>query len=183
MGRRFFFDEKHAKQVARLALHLFDDLAALHHLPLATRPYLEVAALLHDIGHAVSPERHHKHTYYLIHNADIPGLADRERELVARVARYHRRSPPELSHSGMEGLTPSEARTVRKLATLLRVADSLDRSHNQPIKGLKATNGREAVTLHLQTKQPVDLELWNADRELASFRRVFGKKLAFHVGR
>ncbi len=183
IGRRFFFDEKHAKQVAKLSLHLFDDLAALHGLPLATRPYLEVAALLHDIGHAVSPERHHKHTYYLIHNADIPGLADRERELVARVARYHRRSPPELAHSGMEGLTPSEARTVRKLATLLRVADSLDRSHNQPIKGLKATNGREAVTLHLQTKQPVDLELWNADRELASFRRVFGKKLALHVGR
>jgi exopolyphosphatase/guanosine-5'-triphosphate,3'-diphosphate pyrophosphatase len=183
IGRRFFFDEKHAKQVAKLSLHLFDDLAALHGLPLATRPYLEVAALLHDIGHAVSPERHHKHTYYLIHNADIPGLADRERELVARVARYHRRSPPELAHSGMEGLTPSEARTVRKLATLLRVADSLDRSHNQPIKGLKASNGRELVTLHLQAKQPVDLELWNADRELASFRRVFGKKLALHVGR
>ncbi|XXF77051.1 Ppx/GppA phosphatase family protein [Myxococcaceae bacterium GXIMD 01537] len=184
MGRRFFFDEKHCKQVSRLSVALFDGLAALHQLPLSTRPYLEVAALLHDIGNAVNAERHHKHTYYLIHHADIPGLSDRERELVARVARYHRRSPPELGHSGMEGLTLSEARTVRKLATLLRVADSLDRSHNQPIKALKTSLGRDGVvTLHLHSRQPVDLELWNVERETALFRRVFGKRLAFHVAR
>jgi exopolyphosphatase/guanosine-5'-triphosphate,3'-diphosphate pyrophosphatase len=183
IGRRFFFDEKHSRQVARLALALFDQLAALHNLPLSSRPYLEVAALLHDIGTAVNHERHHKHTYYLIHHADLPGLADRERELVARVARYHRRSPPDAKHSGMVGLLPSEARTVRKLATLLRVANALDCSHQQPIKALKATHGREEVSLHLQTKQPVDLELWTVDREVAPFRSVFGKRLSFHVGR
>ncbi|MDY7232659.1 Ppx/GppA phosphatase family protein [Hyalangium rubrum] len=183
IGRRFFFDEKHSRQVARLALALFDDLAALHHLPLSTRPYLEVAALLHDIGTAVSHERHHKHTYYLIHNADIPGLADRERELVARVARYHRRSAPDLAHSGMEGLTAPERRTVRKLATLLRLANSLDHSHQQPIKSLKATKSREGVSLHLSAHKPVDLELWNAEREVANFRSVYGKRLSFHASR
>jgi exopolyphosphatase/guanosine-5'-triphosphate,3'-diphosphate pyrophosphatase len=181
MGRRFFFDEKHARQVSRLALVLFDELASLHQLPLSVRPHLEAAALLHDIGHAVSDERHHKHTYYLIHHADIPGLADRERELVARIARYHQRSPPDLSHSGMDGLTQVEARTVRKLATLLRIANALDSSHHQPLKELKATQGREAVSLHLHTRQPVDLELWNAEREVVHFRRVFGKRLTFHV--
>jgi len=183
LGRRFFIDEKHARQVAKLALALFDELAALHQLPLSVRPYLEVAALLHDIGYAVNRERHHKHTYYLLHHADLPGLADRERELVARVARYHRRTPPELAHSGMAGLTAPEARTVRKLATLLRVANALDRGHHQPIRRLKATHGREVVTLHLTSKQPVDLELWSAEREAAHFRRVFGKRLAFHVAR
>lgn len=183
LGRRFFLDEKHARQVAKLALGLFDGLAALHQLPLSVRPYLEVAALLHDIGYAVNRERHHKHTYYLLHHADLPGLADRERELVARVARYHRRSPPELAHSGMEGLSAPEARTVRKLATLLRVANALDRGHQQLIRKLKATLGREAVTLHLTTRQPVDLELWSAEREAEFFRRVFGKRLAFHVSR
>ncbi|MBN1210269.1 MAG: Ppx/GppA family phosphatase [Myxococcaceae bacterium] len=183
IGQRFFFDEKHSRQVARLALTLFDQLAALHHLPLSTRPYLEVAALLHDIGNAVSYERHHKHTYYLIHHADIPGLAERERELVARVARYHRRSAPDLRHSGLAGLLPSEARTVRKLATLLRVADSLDRGHQQAVKSLKALRGRDGVTLHLQARHPLDLELWNAEREVANFRSVFGKRLSFHVSR
>lgn len=183
LGRRFYFDEKHATQVAKLALGLFDGLAALHNLPLSSRPHLEAAALLHDIGHAVNYERHHKHTYYLIHNGDLPGLADREREIVARVARYHRRSPPELNHSGMAGLTQAEARTVRKLATLLRVADSLDRSHHQPIKSMDVVNGREVVTLHLKTRHPVDLELWSVEREESYFRRVYGKRLVVHVGR
>lgn len=183
IGQRFYFDEKHARQVARLALTLFDQLAALHQLPLSTRPYLEVAALLHDIGLAVNYERHHKHTYYLIHHADIPGLSERERELVARVARYHRRSAPDLKHSGLEGLLPSEARTVRKLATLLRVANALDHSHQQAIKELKASQGREGVTLHLRTRQPLDLELWNVERQIANFRSVFGKRLSLHVGR
>jgi exopolyphosphatase / guanosine-5'-triphosphate,3'-diphosphate pyrophosphatase len=183
MGRRLFFDEKHARQVASLALTLFDELAALHQLPLSCRPYLEAAALLHDIGNAVSYERHHKHTYYLIHHGDIPGLADQERELVARVARYHRRSAPELHHSGMEGLSATEARLVRKLATLMRVADSLDRSHHQPVKELRAVNGREAVSLHLKARHPVDLELWNVEREVPLFRRVFGKRLTLHVSR
>ncbi|WPB78871.1 Ppx/GppA phosphatase family protein [Archangium violaceum] len=183
MGRRLLFDEKHARQVASLALTLFDELAALHQLPLSCRPYLETAALLHDVGNAVSYERHHKHTYYLIHNGDIPGLADQERELVARVARYHQRSPPELNHSGMEGLSTTEARLVRKLATLLRVANALDSSHHQPVKELRAVNGRDAVSLHFKSRQPVDLELWTVERETALFRRVFGKRLALHVGR
>jgi exopolyphosphatase/guanosine-5'-triphosphate,3'-diphosphate pyrophosphatase len=183
MGRRLLFDEKHARQVASLALTLFDELAALHNLPLSCRPYLETAALLHDIGNAVSYERHHKHTYYLIHNGDIPGLADGERELVARVARYHQRTPPELNHSGMEGLSPAEARLVRKLATLLRVANALDSSHHQPVKELRAVNGRDAVSLHLKARQPVDLELWTAEHETALFRRVFNKRLTLHVGR
>jgi exopolyphosphatase / guanosine-5'-triphosphate,3'-diphosphate pyrophosphatase len=183
IGQRFYFDEKHARQVARLALTLFDQLAALHQLPLSTRPYLEVAALLHDIGLAVNYERHHKHTYYLIHHADIPGLAERERELVARVARYHRRSAPDLKHSGLEGLLPSEARTVRKLATLLRVANALDHSHQQAIKDLKASQGRDGVTLHLRTRHPLDLELWNVERQAANFRSVYGKRLSVHVSR
>ena len=183
MGQRLHFDEKHARQVARLSLALFDELAALHNLPLSCRPYLETAALLHDVGNAVSYERHHKHAYYLIHNGDIPGLADRERELVARVARYHQRSPPELNHSGMAGLSASEARLVRKLATLLRVANALDGSHQQPIKELRAVNGRDAVSLHLKARQPVDLELWGAEAETALFRRVFGKRLTLHISR
>lgn len=183
MGRRLFFDETHARQVAWMSLALFDQLAALHQLPLSCRPYLETAALLHDVGTAVSHERHHRHTYYLIHHGDIPGLADRERELVARIARYHRRSHPDLIHSGMVGLAVAEARLVRKLATLLRLANALDRSHQQAVKKLEAVQTREGVALHLSSRQPLDLELWNAERESLPFRRVFGKRLIFHASR
>jgi len=181
LGQRFYYDESHARQVAKIALSLFDDLAPLHQLPAASRPYLEAAALLHDIGNAVSYERHHKHTYYLIRHADIPGLADRERELVACIARYHRRSHPEPTHVGMEGLMPDERRRVRKLATLLRVADSLDRSHHQPIRDVKAQSRAGRVHLTLFAKTPVDLELWDVEHELMLFRRVFGQGLQIEV--
>lgn len=183
IGRRFHFDEAHATQVTRLALQLFDDLAPLHRLPASARPLLEVAAVLHDIGNSVSYNRHHRHSYYLIQNSEIPGLRDRERELVARIARYHRRSAPDASHSGMDGLQPAEVRVVRKLATLLRLADSLDRSHRQTVLRAQARLLPSAVVVKLRARQPVDLELWDAAHESALFRRVFGRKLIVQVVR
>jgi exopolyphosphatase/guanosine-5'-triphosphate,3'-diphosphate pyrophosphatase len=183
IGRRFGFDEKHCRHVTALALALFDELAALHQLPLSTRPYLETAALLHDVGNAVNYERHHKHTYYLVRNSELPGLTDAERDLVARVARYHRRSPPDPQHAGMQGLSPADVRTVRKLATLLRVANGLDRSHHQLVKRVRATSGKDGITLHVHARGPVDLELWSTEHEAPAFRRVFGKKLTLHLAR
>lgn len=185
MARRFGTDEPHTRKVRALALSLFDQLAKLHKLPINTRPYLEVAAVLHDIGNAVSYERHHKHSYYLIHHADLPGLTDRERELVARIARYHRRADPEVGHSGMAGLEPNEVRVVRRLATLLRVADALDRSHRQPVEELVIRSQPAAITLklHPSADGALDLELWNVEKERALFKRVFGKQLNVAVAR
>ena len=181
IGKHFFYDERHSKQVARLALSLFDGLSALHKLPDVARSFLEVACLLHDIGNAVNYRSHHKHTFYLIQNADIPGLSDRERELVARIARYHRRSAPDYRHSGMGELSRIEANTVRKLATLLRIADSLDRSHHQPVQKLKTKISSGGVNVLLFSRGPVDLEMWDAEHEAMLFRRVFGKKVVFQA--
>jgi exopolyphosphatase/guanosine-5'-triphosphate,3'-diphosphate pyrophosphatase len=177
LGRHFHFDEPHGEQVRKLSLDLFDQLRPLHRLPISVRPLLQAAALLHDVGHGISYRQHHKHTYYVLMNADIAGLADRERELVACIARFHRRSAPDASHALMAGLDPTERRTVRKLATLLRVADSLDRSHHQPVHRLLARRARQSVTLELRAKAPVDLELWDVAHEAVLFRQVFGRKL------
>lgn len=183
IGHRFQIDERHAAQVSRLALSLFDDLAHLHRLPATARPLLEVAALLHDVGNAVSYQRHHKHSYYLIQNADLPGLTERERELSARVARYHRRTPPDRAHLGTAGLNDGEYTLVRKLATILRLADSLDRSHHQPVRQLKARVEQGRVRLALTSKGPLDLEVWDAESELPFFRKVFGKKVVIQATR
>ncbi len=181
VGRGFHFDEGHAKQVARLALSLYDGLQEEHGLPPAARGYLEAAALLHDIGHAVGLQRHHRHTAYLIQHTDIPGLADHERQLVAAVARYHRRSAPEMTHPGLAELPVAEARMVRKLSTLLRIADALDRSHHQPVGGLTLRVDAKACRVSLATRGAgpanLDLELWDVEQETALFRRVFGKNL------
>jgi exopolyphosphatase/guanosine-5'-triphosphate,3'-diphosphate pyrophosphatase len=173
-GRRFGFEEAHAVQVAKLSLMLFDQLAPIHRLPASARPLLEVAALLHDVGNAVSYQRHHKHSYYLIQNADLPGITERDRELVARVARFHRRSLPEPGHVGLAGLTTTEGRLVIKLATLLRLADACDRSHRQPVKGLRVVFGPKVQVL-LDSKTSLDLEIWDAAQEASSLKRVLGR--------
>ena len=183
IGRRFGFSEAHGRQTAKLALRLFDDLASVHQLPAAARPWLEVAALLHDVGHAINYQRHHKHSQYLIQNADIPGMSERERLLAALIARFHRRSPPEAGHEALEGLNATEVRIVRKCATLLRVADSLDRSHHQPVKELGVSLRGRGVHLQLSTRASVELELWDVAHEVALWREVFDRGITFGVSR
>lgn len=183
VGRRFGFDERHARQVARLALQLFDQLAGLHGLPASARSVLEAGALLHDVGHAVSPQRHHKHTFYLVQNADIAGFSDQERHLVALVARYHRRTPPERGRPDLEDLRPGELRQLRRMVALLRVADALDRSHHQPVLDLRAAARGRAVRVVARTHGPIDLELWDVAREAAWFRAAMGRRLEVAVRR
>jgi exopolyphosphatase/guanosine-5'-triphosphate,3'-diphosphate pyrophosphatase len=177
VGRRFGFDEKHARQVAHLSLQLFDQLAGLHGLPASARSILEAAALLHDVGHTVSPQRHHKHTFYLVQNADIAGFSDQERNLVALVARYHRRTPPERGRPDLEELGPSELRVLRRLVALLRIADSLDRSHHQPVTAVRATLRGPVVRVVARTRAAIDLELWDVARESAWFRAAMGRRI------
>jgi exopolyphosphatase / guanosine-5'-triphosphate,3'-diphosphate pyrophosphatase len=178
LGRRFGFDEAHARQVARLSVTLFDALRDVHGLPPGARGLLEAAALLHDVGHAVSPNRHHKHTYYLVLNGDIPGFSDAERRLVALVARYHRRSAPERDREDLAELPRPDFRTVRRLVALLRIADALDRSHHQAVADLRAATRDGAVRVVARAKGPLDLELWDVAREAALFRAVFGTRIA-----
>ncbi|HEX8909130.1 MAG TPA: Ppx/GppA phosphatase family protein [Anaeromyxobacteraceae bacterium] len=177
VGRRFGFDERHAVQVGALAVTLFEDLATLHGLPASARHLLEAAALLHDVGVAIAFHKHHKHTFYLVANSDMPGFSDRERELVATVARYHRRSLPDRKRADLGHLSSSELTTVRKLAALLRLANALDASHQQPVRSLRAASRGRAVTLRLLLRGPADLELWDAARELQLFREVFRRRV------
>jgi exopolyphosphatase/guanosine-5'-triphosphate,3'-diphosphate pyrophosphatase len=77
----------------------------------------------------------------------------------------------------MQPLTPAEFRLVRKCATLLRIADSLDRSHHQPVKSFTAQVKGRQVTLNVKARASVDLEVWDLQHELDLFREVFGKSL------
>jgi exopolyphosphatase/guanosine-5'-triphosphate,3'-diphosphate pyrophosphatase len=184
VGRTMRFDEAHARKVAEIALVIHDAVAGPGGAGDArARRYLEVAALLHDAGHAIGYQRHHKHAAYIIQHADMPGLTDRERDLISRIARFHRRSEPSLTHSGMEGLSRAEALLVRRLATILRVADALDRSHHQPVRAVRAALRDRALVLRLEPTGPLELELWDVGHDLALFRRVFGRRLIVEPAR
>ena len=175
LAERCNYYAEHAQQVVRLALALFDQSRAIHGLTDREREWLEYAAMLHDIGGLISYARHHRHSYYLIKNGDLRGFHPDEIEVIALVARYHRRGTPKRSHEEYAGLSSSLRRTVRTLASILRVAESLDRSHAQSISGLELRDRGEDVLLQVHTGSDAELEVWATNRHLQPFEKLLGK--------
>jgi exopolyphosphatase/guanosine-5'-triphosphate,3'-diphosphate pyrophosphatase len=173
MARRYGVQVTHARKVAELAHRLFESLQALHRLPPALGKLLEAAAYLHDIGHYVSDTAHHKHSYYLVINSDLPGFTDTERQMIALLCRYHRRTMPVSRHSPFQALDPESRRAILLLTPLLRIADSLDRSHEQRVSDLLVQLRNGSVALALKSAQDTDLELWAAERVADSFRETY----------
>ena len=173
MARRYGVQVTHARKVAELARRLFESLQSLHRLPPALGKLLEAAAYLHDVGHYVSDTAHHKHSYYLVVNSDLPGFTDTERQLIAVLCRYHRRAMPVSRHSPFQALDPESRRAILLLTPLLRIADSLDRSHEQRVFDLQVHLRNGSVAIALESGQDPDLELWAAERVADSFRETY----------
>src|SRR5437763_397449 len=164
-ARRLEYDQRHAEHVRELSIMLFDSLQPVHHLPAESRVLLEAAALLHDVGHAVSHRGHHKHGEYLTLNGDIPGLTGRERSVVAALVRYHnRKSEPAGRHTAYSSLTNSDKRITARLAAILRVAEALDHSHRQRVTHINASFQRGAVGLQISARGDAAEELRDASR-------------------
>ena len=181
LAERCNYFPDHAQQVARLATMLFDQTKELHGLADREREWLEYAALMHDLGIHISYERHHRHSYYLIKNGDLRGFDPTEVEVMALVARYHRRADPKKSHEGYGGLPAPLRRTVKVLSALLRVAEGLDRSHSQPLKGLRFRDREDHGLIRLQARGDAELELWAAARHATPLERVLGKPVRFEL--
>jgi|RhiMethySRZTD1v2_1073278.scaffolds.fasta_scaffold02485_21 exopolyphosphatase / guanosine-5'-triphosphate,3'-diphosphate pyrophosphatase len=183
LGERCNYDAAHAQHIARLALALFDQTRSFHAMTDREREWLEYASLLHDIGGLISFVRHHRHSYYLIKNGDLRGFQPDEIEVIALVARYHRRGTPKRSHDEYAGLPSALRRTVRTLASILRVAESLDRSHGQVISSLELRDAGENIALRIQTATNADaeLELWATSRHLGPFERLVHKPVTLEV--
>lgn len=179
LGRRFMFDESHARQVSAHALSLFDQLEELHGCTAEDRKVLLVAALLHDTGTYVSYKKHHKHSMYLIAHSELPGLSVRALNLAAVVARYHRRSEPAERHPEFANLPARDQETVLRLAALLRLADALDREHQEKVKAVHARVEGDALLLRLVGEGDLYLEKWALERKGQLFKRAF--KLAVRV--
>ena len=157
LGRKFVFDEEHARHVAKLSRILFQNLRELHHLDPRYEVLLSSAALLHEIGLYVSTGSYHKHTMYLINNSEIFGLSQEDIRLVGLTARYHRRSSPKPTHPVYTTLDRDRRIAVAKMAAMLRVADALDATHNQRLQELQFS--REGGRLVISIPQVDDLSL------------------------
>jgi exopolyphosphatase/guanosine-5'-triphosphate,3'-diphosphate pyrophosphatase len=176
-ARRHAWDEPHCSQVTALALSLFDQTTALHGLGPAERELLEAAGLLHDVGYAVAQSSHHKHSLYLIRNADLDGWSARELLLVANVARYHRKALPSARHDDYMALDDADRVVVRRLAALLRVADGLDADHFQVVEEVRVVEEGEALRLELRARDVPDLDVWAAEQNADLFQEELGRRL------
>ncbi len=168
---------EHAERTAKLAGRLFSGLRPLHKLDSAYGPLLEAAGYLHDVGHFISDTRHHRHSLYIVANADMPGFKNSERFLVANLCRYHRKNMPKANQENFAQLGPEQQAALLRLIPLLRIADSLDRSHRQVVEAVEASIDSGQVTLVIRTSGDAALEQWAAEQHGEVFAEVFGLDL------
>jgi exopolyphosphatase / guanosine-5'-triphosphate,3'-diphosphate pyrophosphatase len=177
LGRKYHFDESHAERVRELSVRLFDEMQTEQRMTDTHRLYLEVSALLHDIGLFVSPSSHHKHSHYLISSSELFGLRKREMEMIANIARYHRRAMPQRSHAPFVALDRDERMIVSKLAAILRVANALDKDHLQKAIDLKISREGDQIVLMAQNMSDITMGRLALAGRSDFFTEVFGKKI------
>lgn len=172
-ARKCRSNERHCEQVSKLALQIFDSMKTRFGLAPASRDVLQAAALLHDIGYLISHSKHHKHAYHLIIHGDLPGFSPHEVELIANVARYHRRAFPKKSHENLARLPGDDRELIRQLSGILRIADGLDRTHSQSVFCVNARALRGRLRLSVEAASSPEVELADAERKSGLFSKAF----------
>ncbi|HEY0672241.1 MAG TPA: Ppx/GppA phosphatase family protein [Longimicrobiales bacterium] len=173
LGRRFHFDEAHARQVAKLAASIFDQTHAMHALKRDDRRILIAAALLHDLGTFIGYKRHHKHSLYIISESELPGLTATETLMVANVARYHRKNTPSAHHTAFTRLDEKNRERVIRLSAILRLADALDREHLQRVESISCNVKKDALELNVTGRGDLLLERWALQQKAQFFEKTF----------
>jgi len=174
LGRKFEFDEPHARHVAKLCQILFQGLRDEHQLDPRYELLLCCAALLHEIGMYVSASGYHKHSMYLIQNSELFGLSRRDEMLIALTARYHRRASPKPTHYGFTTLERDLRIAVVKMAALLRVADALDAAHGQRLHELRFSREGGRLVISVPNVDDLSLEQLNLKQSGTLFEETYG---------
>jgi exopolyphosphatase/guanosine-5'-triphosphate,3'-diphosphate pyrophosphatase len=186
LALRARYDEEpsHSDHVTTLALQIFDGLDGWHRMAPRARDLLHCAALLHDIGWSQTPDGkgHHKWSARLIREFAWKNLSSEEVNLVALMARYHRKVPPQPDHAEFHALKVTAQKTVMILGGILRIADALDRTHTRKVKNVEVSFGNDAIVIRVKPNGT-----WNPERttfevkrdmlQLAANRRVLCEEL------
>lgn len=182
LGRKYAVDQSHARVVAELARILFQQLADEHQLDSRHEVLLYVAALLHEIGLYVNLNSNHKHAYYLIRNSELFGLSRQELQLVALVARYHRRASPQTSHEGYTSLDRKDRVAVTKMAAVLRIAIALDDTRSGRIRDVVCERDDKRMVISVPGVNDVSLEQLALRTNSSLFRDIFGVPVMLRPG-
>jgi exopolyphosphatase/guanosine-5'-triphosphate,3'-diphosphate pyrophosphatase len=177
LAERCAWEAEHSRQVAAIALTLFDDTKRIHGLGDTEREWLEYASLLHDIGNHISYGKHHRHSYYLIKNGDLRGFEPEEIDVIALATRYHRRATPKDDHIGFTDLSKRNKRTVEVISAFLRLAETLDRSRHGVVRGIEARDRMGELRIKVQAVGDAELEVWAAHRQAYAIAEALDRKV------
>jgi exopolyphosphatase/guanosine-5'-triphosphate,3'-diphosphate pyrophosphatase len=178
LAQKFEGSNEHGRTTAKLAGQLFDATAEALELPPHSRQLLEYAALLHDIGHSIDHDRHNRHSYYLIKNADLFGFSPDEIESIAQVARGHRKQGAKVDSPELYALPEDKRRMVRALAAILRVADGLDRTHFGVVKNVHVSYAPGKLYIDVDSaSERADLELWTCEKRIDLLAKLLGRRV------
>ena len=167
-----------------LARALFHQLRDVHGVPDDLGVLLEVASLLHDVGEVVNKSGHHKHSEYMIRWGRIPGLDDTAREMVAIMARAHRKDAARAKQLiGDAPLTKEQRAHVRRMTAILRVADALDTEHRSRVEQIVCNRMGNAIVLDLIVRDGPSREDSKLARKADLFAEELGVELKFTVAR
>jgi exopolyphosphatase / guanosine-5'-triphosphate,3'-diphosphate pyrophosphatase len=180
VSQKYLFDRAHAQQVSQLTLNLFYQLQDLHQLPEKYAGVLHAAATLHDIGLFIAYPKHHKHSYYLIKSSGMNSFSKMDLDLIANVARYHRKAHPSQKHLAFSQLHADQQQIVRKLSALVRVADSLDYTHDQTVKAVSCARKKsKQLIIAASAEASLKNHFERAYKKAALMQEVFNIEVTF----
>lgn len=179
VASRFHCEGAHAEHVRKLAVELFDQLASVHKLPYELRLSLEIAAILHDAGRAISADAQHKHGEYIARHVNIPGIPESDRMLIACLIRYQGNSQPDLEHKLYSSLSARRREEVRALAGILRVALALDRDKRRTVQSVQVVTRRKQVRVSVYSPDHAPLPIAMYRRAAKLFEHEFGCRVSF----
>ncbi|MBO5336179.1 MAG: HD domain-containing protein [Lachnospiraceae bacterium] len=160
ISKRYNGSRKRAETLEKLTATIFDSMKKVHGLGARERLYLRLAAILHDCGKYISMRNIGETSYNIIMATEIIGLSHAEREIVANVVRYNHSAFA--YYDGMKNggtkLDRNSYLVVAKLTAILRLSNSMDRSHKQKLKGVQASLRDNQLILTVNTMEDITLE-------------------------
>lgn len=177
--KKYGVDLNHSKYISKMSLKLFDELKSLHNFGEVERELLEVGAYLHDCGFYISHDKHHKHSYYLILNTEMPGFTIHESEIIANIARYHRKSLPKSSHNNFNNLNENDKKKIWVLGGILRLVEGMDRRQLGIVENLNIMIKTDCIQIGMLQVEDndIDIEVWGGNRRKEMLENALNHKI------
>jgi len=175
-------DFPRVRRISKLALQLYDGFANSGLIgrdsSIEERFILQAAALLHEVGRSRKNKAHHKESYRMIRRMKPPmGWTKKDLEVVALIARFHRRALPSLDHKALKDFQLPLRQSVLLLAGLLRMANAFGAKPYRAVRRLEIEICAGVVVVRAEgytEADPITYKLSAAQRllEFASHRPV-----------